>query len=95
MKTIKITMASALLLGALIAPSSSLAVSETVTQKSNAQPAIHEDDYYYQFPDVIGWAKPSVDYLVKKKFYLVCQTVHLDLTLKSIELLPQLSWQKY
>ncbi len=61
------TMASALLLGAIITPSSSLAVSETVTQKNNAQLEIDEDDYYYQFPDVIGWAKPSVDYLVKKK----------------------------
>ncbi|PFJ89948.1 N-acetylmuramoyl-L-alanine amidase [Bacillus cereus] len=69
MKTIKITMVSALLLGAIIAPSSSLAVSETVTQENNAQLEIYEDedDYYYQFPDVMGWAKPSVDYLVKKK----------------------------
>lgn len=95
MKTIKITMASALLFGAIIAPSSSFAVSETVTQKNNAQLGNYEDDYYYQFPDVIGWAKPSVDYLVKKKSYLAYQTVHLDLILKLIELLPPLSWQKY
>lgn len=90
-------MASALLFGAIIAPSSSFAVSETVTQKNNAQLENYEDedDYYYQFPDVIGWAKPSVDYLVKKKSYLAYQTVHLDLILKLIELLPQLSWQKY
>ncbi len=67
MKTIKLATAAVLLLGAIIAPSSSLAVSETVTQKNNTQLESSEDDYYYQFPDVIGWAKPSVDYLVKKK----------------------------